>query len=108
MTEAAVLSDAREQAERVITETLDLAAEVNGLVFDERNGSLKLQFAEGGRLALAVSDAAAAMQLATAWGLGGLQLRLARCGVGVLAVEGLWEGQRFLLTGVPGTLVSRR
>lgn len=73
---------------------------LSGVVYDPARGSLLLSF-DRSRLVLAVDDHVAAAELEAAHQLGGLKLMLARCGVGLVAVEGLWEGRRYFLTGVP-------
>lgn len=74
---------------------------LSGVVYDPARGSLVLTFDKSRRLVLAVDDHVAAAELEAAQQLGGLKLMLARCGVGLVAVEGLWEGRRYFLTGVP-------
>jgi len=73
------------------------------VVYDAIRGSLVLAFEQGRRIVLAVGDPRTAAELEAAHRLGGLKVMLVRCGVGLVAVEGLWEGQRLFLTGVPSS-----
>jgi hypothetical protein len=103
LAEAAIVADARERVDPHTEQFLSAGRSgLTMLRFDARNASLRLCFADGTALSLAVGDTRAAAQLDAAWELGGVQVRIVRCGVGLLAVEGFWEGHRFLVTGVPG------
>ena len=100
--EQAVREQVRAEVDPVVRSLIPPSGSVlREVVYDAVRGSLVLTFDQSRRVVLAVDDHVAAAELEAAHRLGGLKLMLARCGVGLLAVEGLWEGRRFFLTGVP-------
>ena len=104
-----VLDDARRAADAVVRSCpLGQVLSATYLGFDRERGSLQLRLActrHGGpsavSLVLAVDDPVTAEHLEAACSLGGLHFVLARAGYGRLLVEGLWEGRRYHIYGIP-------
>jgi hypothetical protein len=109
-----VLDDARRHADTLVRSCpLGSTLAVRDLSFDRERGSLRLGFNHSAplgntagpdpffELVLAVNDAVTAENLEAAFTLGGLCVVLARAGCGRLLVEGLWEGKRYHIYGIP-------
>ncbi len=104
-----VLDDARRAADAVVrTCPLGQVLSAAHLGFDRERGSLqlRLEHTRDGEpstvsLVLAVDDPVIAENLEAACSLGGLHVVLARAGSGRLLVEGLWEGRRYHIYGIP-------
>ena len=100
--ENSVVRDARRQAEAVISSyPLGIGLRPAGVLFDHDRGSLRLQPQGRPELVLAVADRVAAENIAAAFMLGGLSVSLARADLGLVLVEGLWEGRVYRLYGIP-------
>ena len=102
-----VVLDARRLAEAVTRSyPFGVGLQPADVLFDRTRGSLRLRPAGRPEIVLAVDDAAAAENIAAAFGLGGLTISISRAGFGLVLVEGVWDGRSYRLCGIPAVGVS--